>query len=207
MVALRPGNGPIWERRPDRLLRRPSREWLTLSRWSRRVPTLPRIVMEVSALMQPFRRSDEGHHTTTNGPQKPSRPANSAWRSLLAESSVVRTMDTSERTRHCLVARVDRRDRTHMRRPIAPHQPTPGSRNNARHVAPCQQPGLSSTFRITRPGVNVAERSEPTGLFRLALIRWFCRVDYEFCVDPFGLTSKASCDRKKHTSNSMKKLT
>ena len=43
--------------------------------------------------MQLFRHSDEGDHTTTDGPQKPSRPANSAWRSLLAESSVVRTMD------------------------------------------------------------------------------------------------------------------
>ena len=156
--------------------------------------------------MQRFRRSDEVDLTTSDDPRKPSRPANSAWRSLLAESLVVRTMDTWERTRHRLVARVERH-RPHMRRPIAPRQPTPGSRNNARHVAPCQQPGLSSTFRITRPGVNVAERSEPTGLFRLALIRWFCRVDYEFCADPFGLTSKASCDRKKHTSNSMKKLT
>ena len=32
------------------------------------------------------------------------------------------------------------------------------------------------TFRITRPGVDVAERSEPAGLFRLAFIRLFCHV-------------------------------
>lgn len=32
------------------------------------------------------------------------------------------------------------------------------------------------TLRITRRGTNVAERSEPTGLIRLALIRWFCDV-------------------------------
>jgi hypothetical protein len=29
------------------------------------------------------------------------------------------------------------------------------------------------TIAITRPGVNVAERSEPAGLFRLALIALF----------------------------------
>jgi len=34
-----------------------------------------------------------------------------------------------------------------------------------------QAPIFRPTFRITRPGVNVAERSEPAGLFRLAFIR------------------------------------
>ena len=33
---------------------------------------------------------------------------------------------------------------------------------------------LSSRIRITRPEVDVTERSEPAGLFRLAFIRLFC---------------------------------
>ena len=33
--------------------------------------------------------------------------------------------------------------------------------------------GKGRTFRITQPGADVAERSEPPGLFPLAFIRWF----------------------------------
>ena len=35
---------------------------------------------------------------------------------------------------------------------------------------------IARTFRITRPGVDVAERSEPAGLFRLAFIALFCAI-------------------------------
>ena len=52
-------------------------------------------------------------------------------------------------------------------------------------VRPARTTRAGRTFRITRPGVDVAERSEPAGLFRLAFIRLFC--GHQGCPCPTDL--------------------